>query len=342
MSGHDIIVIGASAGGVEALARIVAGLPADLPAALFVSVHFPSNSTSVLPDILSRVGGLPAGHPEDGEAIVPGRVYIAPPDSHLLVGKGHVHVWRGPKENGHRPAADPMFRTAARSYGPRVVGVVLTGNLDDGTTGLLEVSDQGGVAVVQDPEEALFGGMPRSALENVHGALCLLLDEIAPFLVRMAHEAPEEKGESPVPEPSEQNAVRRELVEEGGADNPLVRDRASGLTCPECSGSLWEIPEGDMLRFRCRVGHSYSVDSLLTAQTETLEAALWSAINALEEKADLATRMARRLGEASSVLAVERFRTQASESRRQARILRDALLGSGITSTPTAYQETAD
>src|SRR5438067_12132886 len=167
MPGHDTIVIGASAGGVDALQQLVAGLPADLPAAVFVVLHISPHGPSVLPRILSRAGPLRAAHPKDREAIRPGRVYVAPPDYHLLVSNGRVRVTRGPRENGHRPAVDALFRPAARSRGPRVVGAVLSGVLDDGTAGLLAVKQAGGLAVVQNPADALYSGMPQSALDNV-------------------------------------------------------------------------------------------------------------------------------------------------------------------------------
>src|SRR4051812_13953252 len=160
MAKKDIIVIGASAGGVEALSRLVHSLPADLPAAVFVTVHFPRTSQSVLPRILSRAGSLPAVHPKDGEPIRRGTIYVAPPDQHLLLVNGAVRLVRGPTENGNRPAIDPMFRSAAVAYGDRVIGVVLSGNLDDGTAGLMSITRRGGVGVAQDPEDALFSSMP--------------------------------------------------------------------------------------------------------------------------------------------------------------------------------------
>ncbi|HEV2743893.1 MAG TPA: chemotaxis protein CheB, partial [Rubrobacter sp.] len=167
MEGRDVVTIGGSSGGVEALARLVGGLPADLPAAVLVVVHFPEGAPSALPRILSRSGPLEAVHPGDGDPVEKGRIYVAPPGLHLLMEDGRVRLARGPKENGHRPALDPIFRTAALEYGPRAVGVVLTGSLDDGTAGLAAIKARGGVAVVQDPEDALFRSMPESALRHV-------------------------------------------------------------------------------------------------------------------------------------------------------------------------------
>src|SRR5688500_11634716 len=183
-----ILVIGGSAGGVEALIRIAGQLPRDLPAAVFVALHFPVYSTSMLPRILERAGDLPAAHASDGARIEPGRIYVAPPDRHLIVLRQSVHVVRGPRENGHRPAIDPMFRSAAIAHGNRVVGVVLTGNLDDGTAGLLAIKRRGGIAIVQNPTEALFPSMPASALEHVDVDFVLPLSAIGDQLRALAEE----------------------------------------------------------------------------------------------------------------------------------------------------------
>lgn len=194
MPGHDIIVIGASAGGVQALKTLVGSLPRKLPASIFVVLHIPAESPSLLPEILSRAGPLEAVQAVDGIEIEHRCIYIAPPDHHLLIEHGHVRVVRGPKENRHRPAVDPLFRSAAQIYGTRVVGVILTGGLDDGTAGLLAVKRRGGIAVVQDPDEALYPGMPSSALANVEVDYRLPLSSIGPLLVRLASEQVEEHG----------------------------------------------------------------------------------------------------------------------------------------------------
>src|SRR5215212_968855 len=185
MSARDIIVVGASAGGVEALTRLVKALPADLPASLFVVLHLPPDAHSALPTILNRRGQLWAVHPRDGETIEPGRIYVAPPDRHLVLHQGVARVVRGPRENGHRPAVDPLFRSAAAAYGPRVIGIVLSGTLDDGTAGLLAIKARGGVAVVQDPADALSPGMPENALENVPVDYQLAVDKMGLLLDRL-------------------------------------------------------------------------------------------------------------------------------------------------------------
>ncbi len=201
MPGHDIIVIGASAGGVEALTNLVSLLPGELPASLFIVLHVPPHGSSVLPRILGRKSQLPVVHASHGEPILPGRVYVAPPDHHLLIRRGVIHLSRGPRENGHRPALDPLFRSAAVAYGPRVVGVVLSGSLDDGTAGLEAIKQRGGLAMVQDPNEALYPGMPRSAVETVAVDHVAPISELAVLLDHLAHDAVEdESGDPPMPD----------------------------------------------------------------------------------------------------------------------------------------------
>ncbi|HEV8164959.1 MAG TPA: chemotaxis protein CheB, partial [Actinomycetota bacterium] len=240
---------------------------------------------AALPDILTRHGPLPASHAKDGEPIEQRRIYVAPPDHHLLLRAGHVHLARGPRENGHRPAVDPLFRSAAWEYATRVAGVVLSGTLDDGTAGLLAIKSRGGVAIVQHPEEALYPGMPNNAIEHVEVDHVLPAAGIAGTLARLARE--------PVPEPTDPVAaeLKAEVELEGfsmeaiGGGNP---GRPSGFSWPDCNGVLWEIQEGGLVRFRCRVGHAWSPESLLTQQSEALEAALWAALRSLEERAALA------------------------------------------------------
>lgn len=338
MNGHDIIVIGASAGGVEALAQVASDLPADLAAAVFIVLHVPAHGISVLPAILSRRGVLPATHPADGEPIRSGHIYIAPPDHHLLVKHGYMRVVRGPTENGHRPSVDPLFRSAARFYGPRVIGVILSGTLDDGTSGLLTVKRRGGLAVVQDPEEALFAGMPRSAVENVAVDWVVPLADVGPTLARLARESAPGSAEAASAELEAEVDIAE--MDMGAIEAPRA-GAPSGFTCPDCHGALWEVQEGDLTRFRCRVGHAYSPDSLLAEQSEALEEALWIAMRALEESAALADRMAERAQERGHALAATRFGEQAQDARQRAAIIRRALIkGQNIApDTPVAAQE---
>ncbi|MEW5857055.1 MAG: chemotaxis protein CheB [Cyanobacteriota bacterium] len=324
MPGHDIIVLGASAGGVEALTQLVKALPPDLPAAIFVVIHFPAHSTSVMPSILNRCGSLKACHPSDGEAIQHGRIYVAPPNYHLLVKQGYIHLARGPRENGHRPAIDPLFRTAARFYGRRVVGVVLSGNLDDGTAGLAAVKQRGGVAVVQDPTDALFAGMPRSAIENVEVDYILPLSAIAPTLVSLAQE-PVAAQEEPVTDEME---IESEIAELDMAalhkdDRPGI---PAGFGCPDCGGALWELRDGQLIRFRCRTGHAFSAETLLAEQSEVLETALWNAFRALEERAALSRRMHQGARDRNQTRSAARFEEQAHEAQHNATVIRELLL----------------
>ncbi len=323
MTGHDIVVIGASAGGVETLTKLVKGLPADMPAALFVVLHVPAYGTSVLPDILRRHGPLPAMHPTDGQEIEPGRIYVAPPDHHLVLYQGRIRLTRGPHENGVRPAVDTLFRSAARAYGPRVVGVVLSGMLDDGTAGAQAIKMRSGKVIVQDPKEAMFEGMPRHAIEHVQTDFVLPVAQIAPTLVHLSQTPVEEAKMTPVP-PDMNTEVDMALFEAGAmeGDHPGT---PSAFACPECHGVLWEIEEGEMVRYRCRVGHAYSPATLLAEQSEALEDALWVALRAFEENGALAKRMKQRAQARGHEVSVRHFGEQVQEAQQRAAIIRQAL-----------------
>lgn len=327
MAGRDVVVIGASSGGVEALMDLAANLPPDLPAAVFVVVHFPEGAPSVLPRILNRAGPLEAVHPGDGETVEVGRIYVAPPDHHLLLEEERVRVTRGPKENYHRPAVDPLFRTAALAYGPRVVGVVLTGARDDGTAGLAAVKRRGGVAVVQDPEDALFASMPGHAREYVDVDHCVPLGEVAPLLARLCREPTGERGEhegvtDDMEFESKVAGLDPEVIESGEHPGKLV-----GFTCPDCAGPMYEIQDGNLVRFRCRVGHAFTAEGVLDGKLEALESALYAALNTLEEGAEMADKLATRSREYGHTHAASRFESRAQDSRRQAKIIREVLVG---------------
>jgi two-component system chemotaxis response regulator CheB len=339
MRKRDIIVIGASAGGVEALVELVRGLPADLPAAAFVVLHLPAHATSVLPSILNRAGALPAVHPRDGQAIQPGRIYVAPPDHHLLIKDRHLRVTRGPRENRHRPAADVLFRTAARSCGRRVIGVVLSGALDDGTAGLMVIKRQGGLAVVQDPAEALYPSMPSNARDHVAVDHCLPVAQIAPLLARLVNEPVEEPaGGEPVSDELNQEAEMAEL-DAAAMQDPHRAGTPSAFGCPECGGVLWELRDGELLHFRCRVGHAWSPDSLLAEQSEALEAALWTALRALEESAALSRRLAAQAHQRGYARAAARFEDQMRSAEEHALVIRKVLLSRKSTPEPEATEE---
>lgn len=336
MRGHDIIVVGASAGGVEALTTLVSQLPAGLPAALFIVLHFPAHATSALPDILTRRGAIPATHAIDREPIVPGHIYIAPPDHHLIVRNGFVRVVAGPRENGHRPAIDPLFRSAARTYGPQVVGVVLSGVLDDGTAGLVAIKSRGGVAVVQDPADALYPGMPENALSQTEADYVLPVSEMGPQLEQLAQD-PAPRGETKVPEEMEMEADIAEFTL-GSLQSTHRPGTPAGFGCPDCGGALWEIREQDMIRFRCRVGHAWSADSLLASHNEQLDEALWTALRALEERAALSERMVANAEKAQRSIGAERFREQLEEARNAATVIREVLLTTAAPSEDGGFE----
>jgi two-component system chemotaxis response regulator CheB len=324
LSGHDIVVIGASAGGVEALGEIVPLLPGNLAAAIFVVLHIPPSGTSVLPAILTRRGDLPASHAVDQESVRHGHIYIAPPDHHLFLQSDCVRVIRGPKENGYRPAIDPLFRSAARSFGPRVVGVVLSGVLDDGTAGLAVIKQAGGRTLVQDPDDALYPNMPATAIEYVGPARVLPARELAQAIVELATERVDAvalDGDDPLLEEEHEEFIH---VDRGASDNPQA-GHPSGFTCPECGGALWESDDGGVPRFRCRTGHGFSPEALLAGQSEIVEVGMWEALRALEERAAMARRMAARARSRGHRLAAARFERQANAAVDQGVKVRRAL-----------------
>lgn len=318
-----VVAIGASAGGVEALRTLAAGLPADLAAAVLIVLHIPSYAKSQLPAILSRAGPLPAKQAEDGETIEAGRIYVAPPDRHLLVRAGRIHLSSGPRENHSRPAIDPMFRSIAREYGSRAIGVVLSGALYDGSAGLLAIKARGGIAIVQDPNEAIADSMPRSALRLVD------VDEIAPAgeigrLLGRLVEAPatgEDDDMNQPPEPIEE--VIREVI--GAQAEDERADEVTIYTCPECGGVMFQQGEGAALSFWCHVGHAYAPELLLGQKADEIEAALWACMRMLTEKATLTRQLATRSRAESSVHA-SRAEEQAELAERQAELIKELLL----------------
>jgi two-component system, chemotaxis family, protein-glutamate methylesterase/glutaminase len=324
MPGHDVIVIGASAGGVEALARLVSSLPEDLPAALFLVLHIPAQNPSMLPDILNRVGPLHALHPVDGQEIQYGHIYVAPPDHHLIVEEGIIRIIRGPKENRHRPAIDPLFRSAARTYGTRVVGVILTGSMDDGTAGLLAIKRSGGETIVQDPQDALFASMPHSAITHVEVDHILPLSDMGPLLAQVANEQAAEQKSFSVPKDMEMETKLAAMVKLEDQYGEHV-GTPSAFSCPECGGVLWEVHDGNLLRFRCRVGHAYSVDSVLAGQTEAVEEALWTALKTLEESASFSRRMAHDASNGGKERLAKRFGERVQETEKHATVIRQVL-----------------
>jgi two-component system chemotaxis response regulator CheB len=333
-NGCDVVVVGASAGGVEALTRFVRGLPADFPAPVLVVLHVPSTGRSLLPEILSRSGPLPARHAENGQPLDPGTIYVAPPDEHMTVSGGRVELTHGPRENGHRPAVDPLFRSASLAYDGRAAGVILSGTLDDGTAGLAWIKLRGGTTLVQDPEDALYTGMPCSAIEHVQPEYVERVEQLVDTLVRLAaatgRRPAKEASMDPAPTPSTEQAQPGEIAP---------------FQCPDCGGTLWESETSGITTYRCRVGHAYAVNSLLAKHAETVEGTLWTAYRALEEKAAMSHRIARRLRERKREESAARFDRQAETATRQAeelkRILDDLEPPPEATVEPAAVMQAA-
>lgn len=318
---RDVVVVGASAGGVAALLKLCADLPEAFPAAVLVALHVGAN-TSVLPMLLTSHGHIRAVHPEDGEAIERGTIYVAPPDRHMLVANGTIRLNRGPKEHHTRPAIDPLFRSAALAYGPRLVGVVLTGRLDDGVAGLQAIKDCGGTAVVQDPADAEFPGMPRHAMQSVAVDRCVPLPALAQALVKLVAEPLQ------APRMAETASVERlalELAICAGAEDAMDKldkiGRPSALSCPDCNGVLWELDDIKPARYRCATGHAFSLHSLEEIHAIATEDALWAAIRALQMREELLRRLTehnRSVGAQAEALQNER---QADEAAAQAHVL---------------------
>src|SRR3954447_20814192 len=317
---RDIVVMGASAGGVETLAELVSGLPAEFPASIFVVLHVLPTAHSVLPEILDRAGPLPAAAAHPSNEIDRGRIYVGPPDRHLLLMPNGIRLTHGPRENGHRPAIDPLFRSAARAFRERVIGVVLSGSLDDGTAGLRLVKRMGGTTVAQDPDDAPYPSMPASAIANNSVDCVAPLAELAGLLSRLVDSAVD------IPDRLGADAEAYAVDSLDRSDNDPTNGDLTGLTCPECGGALWEHLDDDgYVRFKCHVGHAYSPDSLETAQSEGLEMAMWSALRTLEERGGLFRRLARRSG----LSARHRFEAKAQEVAHHADLLRESIVRLG-------------
>jgi two-component system chemotaxis response regulator CheB len=335
MAGRDIIVVGASTGGVDALIRLVRGLPADFPASVFVVSHFPPGGMSVLPQILSRSGPLPAKHAADGEAFLPGHIYIAPPDRHLLLSADRrLRLTRDARENHHRPAVDPLFRSAARHFGARVIGVILTGALYDGAAGLIAVRSAGGLGVVQDPGDAMVAAMPQNATQLAGADYVVPLSQMAELLVQLINELPQNQGAttmpptpsdnpsgaSPAPDPIEQTVRVTEETMAAQARNER-RGEVAPYTCPDCGGSLWQVDEPRLVQFRCHVGHAYNGEALLAEQSEALEAALWTAVRTFREKSVLGKQLADSERKKGNEEAAARFDEQAELAERYGQLI---------------------
>ena len=340
MAKRDIVVIGASAGGIGAFKKIVRGLPKNFPASVFIVWHTAPNITSLLAKILERETPLKVIEPFDGERVETGAIYVSRPDHHLLIEDGLVRVTKGPKENRFRPAVDPLFRSAALAHGPRVIGIVLSGGLDDGTAGLWTIKENGGIAIVQDPVDAEFPSMPISALREVDVDYTLPVSEMGELLVSLTGKEIVEVVEVDVDE-------RKKLsieVNIAAGGNPLelgfmeIAD-PSPIACPECNGVLFKLKDGRHFRFRCHTGHAYSPDTLLSAISEELEKALWNSLRIGDESLMLLGYTAEQLEGAGHNQIADTYRQKAKVMRGRIERIRTTVLESEQLSSANMQSE---
>ncbi|MFC4426567.1 chemotaxis protein CheB [Deinococcus navajonensis] len=311
-----VVVVGASAGGVTALSALCAGLPAHFPAAVLVVLHIAADAPSLLPNILGRAGPLPAHHPVSGEPLRPGHIYVAPPDYHLLVEPGGVTLTRGPKENRSRPSVDALFRSAAYTYGPRVIGVILSGMLDDGVSGLYTIKRRGGQAVVQRPEEAEYDSMPATALREVEVDHVVSAHEMGALLTRLVTQnffPPEDNTMTHDEERRLDVEVAINREDSAFREGVTALGRPSLLTCPECQGALVQIDEGPLLRFRCHTGHGYTASTLLSEVSKSVEEKAYQVLRTMEEEVMLLQRLGQQHEKAGRPDEAQGFYTKARE-----------------------------
>lgn len=324
MPNRNIVVIGASAGGVQPLIDLIQQLPPDFTAPILVVVHTSPSRPSTLPKILGRVTKMAVGHAQNGEKMESGHVYIAPPDYHLLVRDGSLTLDHGPRENHTRPAIDPLFRSAARAYGNGVIGIVLSGTLSDGTTGLMAIKTYGGTVIVQDPQEALYDGIPRSAINNVKVDFVVPVKEMAALLVRLTKEALPENPKTGGIEMEDATKIIKEDFDQ------QIHDHRSGqpatYTCPDCGGNLWQIDNGSITQFQCHVGHIFTTDVLLVQKSDLLESALWTCVRSLRENATLIRQLADRARRSGDPTRAERIEEQAVLNEKYMQVIREQIL----------------
>ena len=324
-SAGRVIVVGASAGGLEALGVLLAGLPADLDAPVCVVMHTSPHGPGRAPRVLARASRLPVAHATDIEPLEAGRVYVAPPDHHLVVEPRILRLTRGPRENRQRPAVDTLFRSAAYVYGPQVIGVILSGALDDGTAGLWTVKDRGGIAVVQDPAEATFPSMPQSAIEYVAVDHVAPLAELGPLLARLVAHSPPSRGAAPVSR--ELEALTQIAKGDSAIDRGLFElGPTTPFTCPECAGVLVRLREGGVPTFRCHTGHAFSLDTLMSAASEHTEEILWNALRGLDEMRLLLEHAAQHARERRESVEADAADGRARDAQRQSEVLRAVVM----------------
>lgn len=342
MNKPTIVVIGASSGGIEALRTLFLKLNSGLNAVFLVVLHFPQDAKSSLPQILSRKTAIPVDHAQDYEIIQSNHIYIAPPGRHLILEDNHLRLIFSPRINHTRPAIDPLFESAANIFGPRVVGIILSGMLYDGSKGLFNIHKAGGLTIVQAPEEATFPDMPINAMQYGHVDYSLPVEEIAALINRTLNPATLEKGEDPVlpPDPDLSEDEPGQIQHDFDA---FVKGEASSqssiLTCPDCGGVLWEFQDGEVIRYRCHTGHIFNAENLLSIQDNNLESAFWTAIRLLIEKAAVARRLATRARKKGQDQLASSYDEQSELTSKQANILHDFLIQEKIGAYQTPHED---
>lgn len=322
---HRLIVIGASAGGFEAFKKIIRNLPADFDAPVFIVWHMSPDIRGVLPNVLNRENSIYAAHAYDNEDMKPNRIYVAPPDHHMLIEEGKVRITHGPKENRFRPAVDPLFRSAAYTYGNRVIGVILSGALDDGTAGLWSVKHFGGVAIVQDPKDAEVPSMPENALREVEIDHCVTVTELPGLLKRLSKEPAnentrvmkDERTQTEIKVAGENNASAKDLFQSG---------ELTPYTCPECHGVLAKLSDDKIVRYRCHTGHAYSADTLMAAITEKIEDSLYSAIRGIDESIMLLNHLGDHFAEVNNPKLAAIYFNKAKAAQERANLISKTVL----------------
>ncbi|MGE5350736.1 MAG: chemotaxis protein CheB [Syntrophothermus sp.] len=332
MAGHDIIVIGASAGGIEAISDLIVQFPENLKAAVLIVVHVSPESPNMLPVIFGRRSPLKCVQAKEGDKIQKGTIYVAPADFHLLINEEYLQLSRGPKENRARPAIDPLFRSAAVNYGPRVIGILLSGMLDDGVSGLNSIKKCGGIAMVQHPDDAVFPDMPLHALANVDVDYNLPVNKMGAVIYKLVNQNNIDVNSKV----SEYLKNEVKIAEKGVENDKMITDNANNkaingmvMTCPECNGPLFEVNDDKILRFRCITGHAYTAENLLAQQNEVFEAALFAALRILQERSNMLERMSAQSTEKNDKQSND-LKRRAGESRKYASVIRDIILSRNI------------
>lgn len=338
---RDIVVVGASAGGVTALTKFVASLSKDFNGSVFVVLHVPPNSPSNLPAILTRAGFLKAIHPKDGEQIKEGYIYVAPPDHHMLLEGRRILVKKGPEENRFRPSIDALFRSAAYVYGTRVIGIVLSGLLNDGTSGLWSVKRLGGLTIIQEPNDAEHPSMPMNALQYVDTDHIMPVAEMGALLNTLVMKKAPKK---PKISKREMQLLEMEVIiarKDNAFEMGIMNlGELTPFTCPECHGVLVRLLEGKFIRFRCHTGHAYTASTLLAHVTKVVEETLWQGMRGLEETTLLLNQIGKHFKDLGFKDAASSFIKKANMTSKRARVIHDSVFRQELLSEDLRHQKT--